>query len=167
MIKKHSQVINVSDVKATEFGKGQFGFKSKRLAANSGAQAIGCNWFELASGKTAFPYHYHTGIEENLFVLKGVGLLRIGQETLTVKEGDYISFPAGPAFAHSLKNNGKDPLQYLVMSNKSHVDVVGYPDSKKLAVLATPDLNEWPPQSAWIRLIINEQQSVDYFEGEN
>ena len=72
MIKKHSQVINVSDVKATEFGKGQFGFKSKRLAANSGAQAIGCNWFELASGKTAFPYHYHTELKRIFLFLKAL-----------------------------------------------------------------------------------------------
>ena len=166
MIKKHSQVINLRDVETTEFGKGQFGFKTKRLAANAGAHAIGCNWFELAPGKTAFPFHYHTGIEENIFVLTGLGILRIGQESISVNEGDYISFPAGPAFAHSLKNNGTDPLRYLVISNKSHVDVVGYPDSKKMAVLATPDLTEWPPQNAWIRCIINEQPSVDYFEGE-
>ena len=166
MKKKHSQIVSLSEVEATEFGKGRFGFKSKRLAAHAGAQAIGCNWFELAPGQTAFPYHYHAGIEENIFVLNGVGTLRIGSDRIEVKLGDYMAFPAGPQFAHSLENTGQKPLQYLAISNKSSVDVVGYPDSKKVAVMATPDPNEWPPQSAWVKMLIKEQPSVDYFDGE-
>ncbi len=166
MNQRHSQIINISEVESTEFGKGPFGFKSKRLAAHAGAQAIACNWFELVPEKTAFPFHYHAGIEENIFILNGTGTLRIGSKTVEVKPGDYISFPVGPDFAHSLKNTGLMPLQYLVISNKSPVDVVGYPDSKKLAVLATPNVNEWPPHSAWVRFIIKEQPSVDYFDGE-
>ncbi len=166
MGQKHAQIVSLSEVEMTEFGKGRFGFKSKRLAAPAGAQAIGCNWFELAPKKIAFPYHYHAGIEENIFILSGCGTLRIGSETVEVQEGDYMAFPAGPRFAHSLKNTGEKALQYLVISNKSSVDIVGYPDSKKVAVMATPDPNEWPPQKAWIRMIIKEQPSVDYFEGE-
>ncbi len=122
MGQKHAQIISLSEVEITEFGKGRFGFKSKRLAANAGAQAIGCNWFELAPQQTAFPYHYHAGIEENIFILNGLGTLRIGPDSVEVQQGDYIAFPAGPQFAHSLKNTGEKDLQYIVISNKSSVD---------------------------------------------
>src|SRR5207253_2751707 len=112
--KRHPQVVNVDEVESIGRIKGRFGATAKRLAAPAGASKIGCNWMELQPGKTSFPYHYHTGIEEGLFILAGSGELRIGKDTVAVGQGDYVAFPAGPDYAHALTNTGSQPLQYLV-----------------------------------------------------
>jgi len=77
---RHPNILNLEEVTANEFGKGRFGAKAKRLSAPTGSKHIGCNWYELAPGKTSFPRHYHTGIEEALFILNGSATLRVGDE---------------------------------------------------------------------------------------
>lgn len=164
--KRHPNVTNISDMEASPFGKGKFGFVAKGIALQSGAKHLGCNWFEVAPGRTAFPHHFHTGIEEGIYILNGTATMRLGKDTVELRSGDYIAFPQGPDYAHSMTNSGKEPLQYLAFSNKNNVDVVGYPDSKKIAVMAVSDPSQWPPQNPWVRTIIKEQPSVDYYEGE-
>ena len=112
--------------------KGRFGATAKRLAAPAGASKIGCNWMELQPGKTSFPYHYHTGIEEGLFILSGAGELRIGADRVAVRQADYVAFPAGPDYAHALTNTGSQPLHYLAFSNQNTTDIVGYPTRESL-----------------------------------
>src|SRR5437762_2111977 len=111
--RRHPQVVNVQESEPMSRGKGRFGITARRLASPAGAKQLGCNWMELAPGKTAFPYHFHTGLEEGLFILKGTGELRLGKEKIPVREGDYIAFPAGPEHAHCLSNTAHEPLQYL------------------------------------------------------
>lgn len=165
-MRRHPNVINVDEIEAMRSGKGKFGFGVKGIALQAGAKQIGCNWFEVEPGKTAFPFHYHTGIEEGIFIISGSGVIRIGESKVNVRSGDYIAFPAGPAHAHAMTNSGSETLRYLTFSNKSQVDIVGYPDSKKLAVMAVSDASEWPPKNPWVRTIFKEQTSVDYYEGE-
>jgi uncharacterized cupin superfamily protein len=163
--RRHAQVVNVDEVEAMERPKGRFGAKAKRLGTPAGARQIGFNWMELQPGKTSFPFHYHTGIEEGLYILSGTAELRIGADTVQVRQGDYIAFPAGPDHAHALTNSGQQPLQYLAFSNQNTTDITGYPDSKKFAFAAMPDPTTWP-NGMWVRKLIKDQESVDYFEGE-
>jgi uncharacterized cupin superfamily protein len=164
--RRHPRVVNLDEVEPMERGKGRFGAKARRLGAPAGAKEIGFNWMELQPGKTSFPYHWHAGIEEGLYVLAGTGELRIGQDKVQVRAGDYAAFPAGPDNAHTLTNTGNVPLQYLSFSNQNTTDIIGYPDSKKLAFGALPDVTTWP-SGMWIRKLIRDQESVDYFDGED
>jgi len=164
--RRHPQIVNVDEVESMERPRGRFGATTKRLGAPAGARSIGFNWMELQPGKTAFPYHYHTGIEEGIFVLSGTGEMRIGKDKAVVRAGDYIAFPAGPDHAHALTNNGQQPLQYLSLSNQNTTDIMGYPDSKKFAFGAMPDPTTWP-NGMWVRKLILDQESVDYYEGED
>ncbi|UOF00661.1 cupin domain-containing protein [Bdellovibrio reynosensis] len=165
--KRHKNVASLSEMKPFESTNGRFSVTAKNLSIPAGAKELGCNWFELPVGKTSFPYHFHTGIEEAIYILKGQGTARIGKDQVEVKEGDFLSFPAGPENAHTLINSGTEPMQYLCFSNHSHVDIMGYPDSKKIGFYATPDPAEWPQKSAWVRMMIKDQPNIDYFEGEN
>jgi uncharacterized cupin superfamily protein len=164
--KRHPNLINVNESPEYEIGRGKFGAKARRLAAPTGGKQVGCTWYEVPPGKTAFPRHFHTGIEEALFVLSGEGELRLGESSLSVKAGDYVTLPPGPEHPHALKNTGASPLQYLALSNQNTVDVVGYPDSKKFLFLAspTPELGPWV--NPWANQIVKQAPSVDYFEGE-
>lgn len=141
------------DTKQGEF----FAVKCRRLGSAAGNVALGCNLFELAPGKTAMPFHMHYGIEEAMYVLAGAGTLRLGSERHAVKAGDYVAFLA-EGDAHQLTNTGGDPLKYLVVSTVSASDVVVYPDSKKVGVIAGKD--------SMRAHFFEESSAVGYWHGE-
>lgn len=113
-----------------------FAFRRQRLAKAAGGRALGCSLIELQPSKTAWPFHYHLGNEEALYVLQGRGMLRLGERRVSVEAGDYVAFPPVDAAAHQLTNTGDAPLRYLVLSTMNEPDVVVYPDSNKVGVMA-------------------------------
>lgn len=123
---------------------------------------------EIPPGKQAFPNHFHTANEEAVFVIEGQGHVRIGKEEVEIVAGDYLSFPVGPEHAHSITNTSKAVLKLLCISTLNPVEVVGYPDSKKTAVFAMSDSSKglMSGPAPWVRMIIKDQNSVDYYEGE-
>ncbi len=167
MGKKHPNVTHLSEVEPRVVEKGKkFAFTGKRLGPTSGARALGCAWYEVPPGKTAFPHHFHCANEEGVFIIEGKGEARIGQDKVTVAEGDYIAYPPGPEHAHSLKNTGSTPLKYICISTMMTTEIVGYPDSKKIAGAGAIDPSSGV-MGAKVRFIIKEQPSVDYYEGED
>ena len=167
MGKKHQNVTNINDVEPRIMAKGtRFGFIGKRLGPSSGAKDLGITWYEVAPGKTAFPFHFHCANEEGVFILEGIGEARIGKDKVIVEKGDYIAYPVGPECSHSIKNMGSDPLRYICFSTTHTTEVAGYPDSKKFAAVGIVD-----PAAGFmggkVKFIIKEQPSVDYYEGED
>jgi len=130
--RRHPNVVNGSETKLFEISKGtNFGASIRGLGREAGSVQLGGNLVEVPPGRSAFPCHDHCGIEEAIYVIAGTGVVRIGETQVEVKEGDWISFPIGPDYAHRLDNTGDAPLRYLCISNRHTADVVGYPDSKK------------------------------------
>jgi len=167
MGKKHQNVTNLNEIEPRVVQKGtKFGFTGKRLGPSSAAKALGVSWYEIAPGRSAFPYHYHCANEEGVFILEGTGEARIGKDTVNVEKGDYIAYPIGPEYAHSLKNSGKGPLRYICFSTTQTTEVVGYPDSKKFAAAGMVD-PVTGVMGAKVKFVIKEQPSVDYYEGED
>ena len=164
--RRHPNVVNVDELEVMSRGKGRFGANARRLANSAGAKAIGMNWMELAPGKTSFPYHWHTGVEEGVYILSGTAELRLGGAKIPVRAGDYAAFLPGPDHAHTLTNTGTEPLRYLSFSNQNITDVCGYPDSKKFAFAGIADPSQWP-NGMYVRRLIKDQESVDYYEGED
>ena len=118
---------------------------------------------ELPPGKTAWPFHYHCGNEEAIYVLSGEATLRLGAERVVVRAGDYVALPAGAEHAHQMTNTGADSCTYLVMSTMRDPDVIVYPDSDKVGAIAgaagpkgARELAAWFPRGA----------AVDYWERE-
>lgn len=164
--RRHPNVVNLSEIEPDERLKGsRIGAKFKPVGARAGASGLGCTWYEVAPGRAAMPRHFHCANEEALFVLEGTGTLRLGDATVEVKPGDWISFPVGPAHAHQLRNTGQEPLRYLGISTRHNVDVVGYPDSKKVMAAAVKPGAAWT-DPAWVKLVFEEDKAVDYFHGE-
>ncbi len=164
--RRHKHVIHVSEAQGDERMTGsRFGFKYRALAAGAGAAALGGSWYEVPPGRAAYPFHYHCVNEEAMFVLEGEGTIRIGADRVPVRAGDWVSFPIGPDTAHQVINTGAAPLRFLALSTRVNADVVGYPDSKKLAATAAaPGARYEDPR--WIRMIVPEGTNVDYFHGE-
>ena len=67
------------------------------------------------------------------FIVKGIGTLRYGEETRKIRAGDVIACPTGGAeTAHQIVNDSDADLAYLSISTRMSVDVVEYPDSRKI-----------------------------------
>lgn len=166
--RRHPRVINLNEVEARDISMGsKFGTATKQLGLPTGARGIGCSWYEVPPGKAAFPRHFHCANEESLFVIEGEGALRIGDETVPVGAGDYISFPVGPQAPHQLRNTGSSPLRYLCFSTLHSAEIVGYPDSKKVGALAAPSMEAAFSGGHWVRFLAFEGSSVGYYEGED
>jgi uncharacterized cupin superfamily protein len=160
--RRHPNVVNLSEVEPRSESTGRFAFSTRWFTRATGAKGVGCSWFEVPPGRTAFPAHYHCANEEAVFVLEGEGTLHLGDRMILIRAGDYATFPVGPEGAHQIVNTGQAPLRYLAMSTLLPVDVVGYPDSKKVGVMARPGFGERP----WLRSVFKSDSEVDYYSGE-
>src|SRR5262249_13309197 len=111
-----------------------------------------------------------SGIEEALFILEGAGRLRVGNATVDVRAGDYVGLPPGPDSPHALTNTGTTLLRYLALSSPaaaSTLDVVAYPDSKKVAYVSGVDPAKGFRGGAWLLGIVrSDAPSLDYYDGE-
>lgn len=163
--RRHPNVANIDEVESNERLSGnRFGGSHKRLGKATGSAGIGCSLFEVPPGRALCPFHYHTANEESIFVLEGEGTMRIGDDEVAIRAGDYITFPVGPDHAHQLNNTGETPIRYLCFSTLLPTEVVGYPDSDKIAAVGyPPDGSETP----WVAKWFPADAAVDYFHGED
>jgi uncharacterized cupin superfamily protein len=156
--------VNESDLDWSETERGASRFRRKRLAAAAGGEDLGASLYELPSGARSWPYHYHAGNEEALYVLAGEGRLRNDDGEERLAAGDYVALPAGPGGAHRVVNDGDEPLRYLAVSTMNDPDVTVYPDSGKVGVFAGA-----PPGGDGDRTVHGyypRDADVSYWEGE-
>lgn len=159
--RRHPNVVHRDEVPTVPMNKGKHRLGLRRLGAAAGGQMLGANLTEVAPGAVSFPFHYHCATEEALYVLRGSGIARIGDARVPVREGDWVAFPVGAEHAHQMINDGTEPLVYLCVSaSVQKVDVVGYPDSNKVA--ATAGTFEKPLH----RWVSRQGESLDYWDGE-
>ncbi len=129
-------VIHVDEVPLVDRGNGrQFAVKWGRVGPLLGLNSLGCAVHVVPPGKKAFPFHRHHVADELFFIVSGDGEYRFGDRTFPVRTGDIVAAPAGTQ-AHQLVNTGSGDLRYLGVSTMAAMDIVDYPDSKKIAVAA-------------------------------
>ncbi|SIR23936.1 Uncharacterized conserved protein, cupin superfamily [Haladaptatus litoreus] len=160
------RVVNESNLDWDEKSHGDvFQIRRKQLGAESGGEQLGCSLYELPPGKKSWPYHYHTGNEEAIFVLDGEGTLRIEDDEEALEAGDYVAFPVGEEYARRVVNDSDDELRYLCFSTMREPDVSVYPDSGKFGVFAgsAPGDHEGRTLSGYFPL----DAEVDYWHGDD
>lgn len=172
-----NHVLNIADARYTDlaeqsrqFGSEmpveRFGGRVAHIGRAIGARKLGYNVTVIAPGKRAYPRHSHRINEEMFFVLEGRGEVRIGDETLPVRPGDFIACPpGGPESAHQLHNNGSAELKVLAVSTTESPEICDYPDSGKFGVLAFfgADAEGRPDMFAYMG---RAGESRDYWEDE-
>jgi uncharacterized cupin superfamily protein len=157
-------VINVDDVPLQDRGNGkQFAVKWGRAGPLLGLAGLGCAVHVVPPGKKAFPFHRHHVMDELFFVISGQGQYRWGDETFSLRAGDLVGAPAG-AKAHQIINTGSEDLRYLGISTMGSVDLVDYPDSKKIAVAAGIKNADFRTATY---AGVGRFTPADYYDGEN
>lgn len=124
--------VNIHSVELEE-SLDEAGFR--HVAASVGlrlrAQRIGASVYQAEAGVPIWPYHYHHGIEEWLYVIGGAPVLRepAGERILT--PGDFVCFPSGQLGAHTLKGPGRLVIFATGRDVEPYMSV--YPDSDKVS----------------------------------
>ncbi|MFD1644526.1 cupin domain-containing protein [Haloarchaeobius litoreus] len=157
-------IVNGDDLEWTTVGDGEDALRRTKLAEPAGGEALGCSLYELPAGGKSWPYHYHTGNEEAMYVLDGACSLRLDGELVSLEAGDYVALPADERGAHRVVNDSDGPVRYLAMSTMAEPDVTVYPDSEKIGVFAGS-----PPGGSGERSVhgyYRIDDDVDYWEGE-
>jgi uncharacterized cupin superfamily protein len=112
--------------------------------------------YDLAPGQRQSPYHYEYE-EEWLLVIEGTLVLRSPDGEHTLKRGDVVCFPPGPAGAHQLMNRSDSPARTLMFSSSRSPAVSVYPDSDKIGVWSGDEEND---------LVFKRGTAVPWSEGE-
>ncbi|TYT61206.1 cupin domain-containing protein [Natrialba swarupiae] len=128
--------INEDDLEWTEYDRGESRFRRKQLSEAADADDLGCSLYELPPGERSWPYHYHTGNDEAVFVLDGEGVLRCEDGETSLEAGDFVAFPTAEEGAHQIVNDGDAPLRYLMVSTMNEPDITVYPEMDKIGVYA-------------------------------
>ena len=107
------------------------GFRHAATAVGErlGARRIGAGVYQAEAGSPIWPYHYHHGVEEWVYVMSGAPVLRepAGEQALT--PGDLVCFPSGHVGAHTVKGPGRFVIFATGHQVAPYMSV--YPDSDK------------------------------------
>jgi uncharacterized cupin superfamily protein len=125
-------VVNVNTLELDEsFDEAGFRNLAATIGPRLGARRIGAGLYEAEAGFPIWPYHYHHGIEEWLYVIAGAPVLRepAGERNLT--PGDLVRFPTGPVGAHTVKGPGRFVIFSAGQDREPWMSV--YPDSDKVS----------------------------------
>jgi len=160
------RILNLENVSVQSRTHGKaFECRIAPVGAEIDSKKLGFNVTVVPPGKRAFPYHAHRSNEEMFFILEGEGSIRIAGSTHKIRKGDFVSLPPGRESAHQIVNDSKEPLRYLAVSTMELPEVVEYPDSGKLGVIAGTHGGR-PASDASIRHFTKVKDGVDYWEGE-
>ena len=128
-------------------------WRGTRVGDRLGGRRIGVSLYELGAGELTFPYHFHHGVEEWLYVVAGAPIVRTPAGEQELSPGDFICFPASPDGTHCVRGPGR----VLIISANQVPSIAVYPDSDKLGTR---------PADAQDRLNFHRTDAIDYWAGE-
>jgi uncharacterized cupin superfamily protein len=134
-------------------------WRGTRVGDRLGSSRIGASVYELEAGERTFPYHYHHGVEEWLYVIDGSPTLRTPAGERRLRAGDITCFPAGPDGAHTIAGPGR----IMLFSANREPSISVYPDSDKIG--PRPGATGSHANSG-DRLDFRRTDAVDYWDGE-
>lgn len=129
----------------------------RRIARDEDLRWFGASVYELPPDQWSFPYHYHHGVEEWLYVVAGAPVLREPAGERTLRPGEVVCFPSGPDGAHAIRGPGR-VVMFSAVAAADAPSVSVYPDSDKVGVR--------PPGGGPDRLDFRRGDAVDYWDGE-
>jgi uncharacterized cupin superfamily protein len=142
-------LVNVDEVEAEEWEKGDCGCVERSLAFAAGAVATGMRHEVIPEGKLNCPPHCH-GLEEEFFVvLDGEGTCLLGDEEHPVRRGSIVGRPPNTGVAHAFRGG---PLTLLTYGKNERNEICYFPRSNKIAFFGVG--------------VIGRIEQLDYWDGE-
>jgi uncharacterized cupin superfamily protein len=126
---------------------------ARGVGAGLGGERMGASSYELDDGELTFPYHFHHGIEEWLYVIAGTPTVRTPAGERTLATGDLVAFPSGAEGAHTVRGPGR----VMIVSANTSPSISVYPESDKLGTRPADDAD---------RLNFRRADAIGYWEGE-
>jgi uncharacterized cupin superfamily protein len=124
--------VNILSVEPDEpLDEAGFRHAATTVGPRLGAQRIGASVYQAEAGLPIWPYHYHHGIEEWLYVIAGAPVLREPAGERILAPDDLVCFPSGHLGAHTLKGPGR----FVIFATGQQVEpwLSVYPDSDKIS----------------------------------
>jgi uncharacterized cupin superfamily protein len=101
------------------------------IGGRLGARRIGAGVYEAQAGVPIWPYHYHHGVEEWLYVIAGAPVLRDPSGKRPLNPGDLVAFPSGHTGAHTMEGPGRFVIFDTGREREPFLAV--FPDSDKVS----------------------------------
>lgn len=148
--------------------KEQSGFSYERKSMTQATQKgkLGASIYRLMPNQKAFPFHFHYGNDEAVYVLEGKGIIRTNHRNEPISKGDYIFFPSGAEGAHQIINDSDEQLIYLCFSTMIEPDIIEYLDSNKIGVLAGSPPGGLKGEGK-LAAFYRKENNVNYYDGES
>ncbi len=162
-------IVNLDELEYREYGHGErFGGRSAGVGDRLGGRLLGSNVTIVPPGRLSCPFHAHRVNEELFFVMEGEGELRFGDARHALRAGDFFSCPpGGPEVAHAIANTSTErELRFLALSTRLSPEIVVYPDSDKVGVMADVPGKDGAPAQRLRLMMRSADTRVDYWDGE-
>jgi uncharacterized cupin superfamily protein len=128
------RVVNVVGCQPDEvLERGVFRFAALELTERLDAKVIGATVYEIGAGQTCWPYHYHHGVEDWLYVVTGTPLLRDPGGERALEPGELVAFSSGPGGAHTVRGPGRVVIFSAGARGRGEALVTLYPDSDRIS----------------------------------
>ncbi len=112
------------------WARGTIAGRGAMLGPTLGARKMGAGLYDADPDRWIWPYHYHYGVEEWLYVIDGAPVLRDAHGERTLAPGDFVCFPSGHRGAHATGGPGR--MMILSEGGSPDASVCVYPDSDKV-----------------------------------
>jgi uncharacterized cupin superfamily protein len=141
-------IVNVEDVNAEEWEKGDCGCIERALASQAGAERTGMRHEVIPEGKLNCPPHCHSLEEEFFVVLDGEGTCLLGDDEFPVRPGSIVGRPPNTGVAHAFRG----PMTLLTYGKNELNEICYYPRSNKIGFFGVG--------------VIARLEKLDYWDGE-
>lgn len=113
--------------------RGAFWHRESSLGERLGAKRIGASVYEAQAGRPIWPYHFHHGVEEWMYVVSGSPILRDRGGDQPLSAGDLVAFASGELGAHTVRGPGRFMIFSVGALGWGEAFVTEYPDSDQIA----------------------------------
>lgn len=105
------------------------------VSPRNGGNQCAVIFYDIAPGKSSYPFHYHSGSEEIFYIISGQGIVETSDGEISVSAGSVVICPAGEGGAHRITNKSdSEVLAYIDIDTVPKTDMGVYPKSGKIGV---------------------------------
>jgi len=108
--------------------------ETAQVSRHMTCRQLGYHVRRILPGNVWPAFHYETGEEELFLVWRGTVKVRTPNGLFTLRPGDLVAMPTGPAHAHQFVNDGPDPCEIFCLGVDRPQSLAFYPDTNRIMV---------------------------------